>query len=382
MEKHRRIPRVRDLQYLFAYLKGLQLGGEAKARELLRHRRLEFEKEKAEAMGGGKMIDIEKVHINYLLQECQKMGIQLGLIKKCDGKLTLNEEDPSTKAFLAGDLKNKLNRSVILEKFFLSYESFRHLIFKIRERPYGKIYATIDRGKRFFEHSVKNYGIEIGQWDFEMIRDLGSQLGILNWRLLNEQETRSLNLGKRGISLYLTSYVINLSDLFRINQFKDFKFYFDCLNMFVDNLGIVNKIEIMSKNDITNIALNQNFLAIPLEGDVIFIKEFEPSKKMFEEKLWKRYIELADYTAGTPVMYVELRDIVCEDLMINDMVFDNFIIDMINNPNTYDLKVYPAEGVLPRFLSDKRKNIPPRVRYGVFAVYLIIYRKKGGSYEV
>jgi len=119
-----------------------------------------------------------------------------------------------------------------------------------------------------------------------------------------------------------------------------------------------------------------------LEGDVIFIKEFEPSKKMFEEKLWKRYIELADYTAGTPVMYVELRDIVCEDLMINDMVFDNFIIDMINNPNTYDLKVYPAEGVLPRFLSDKRKNIPPRVRYGVFAVYLIIYRKKGGSYEV
>ena len=372
LESYKRLPRVRNLQYFTAYLMGLEEGGIEEAEKFVFEAKLKFERDKAEAMGRGKKI--EKVKSKYLSQECQKMGEHLDLLKREDHNLVLNKEDKDIKILLEGDSKKRSYRHILLKRFLLTYEPFNHLLFQARECENGKIYATLDRGESIFRKSVKPYKIGISQWNFEIARDLGSQLGVLNWRALNEEEMKLYpDLGKKGMVVYLVTNVIKLSELQKIREGVN-SFYQSCIRNCAEELGIDPNSPLATK-EILERAHAKNYLITPFQDDWILIKELAPDTSSFERVLWNEYIAIA-YDAGTPVYYTELRDAVCEKLRISDMTFDDFIAKMINNPSRYNLNVFPGEGVLPLSVSDKRKNLPPRVRYGIFAVYLVIYKRR------
>jgi hypothetical protein len=57
MGTYKRIPTVRDIEYLIAFLRGLNAGGLGEAEEAIRSARLEFEREKDKAVGLGRKLD-------------------------------------------------------------------------------------------------------------------------------------------------------------------------------------------------------------------------------------------------------------------------------------------------------------------------------------
>ena len=352
------IPRVRDIKYLSAFLNGVAKGGLKQAEDEIRAVRMKFEKEKDKALGKGRRM--KKIKCHSTVMHCLKMCKQMHLVNEENGKIVVKEE---VKKIIR-------DRRALLDRFLRTYSSFRRLLFKIRESEKGKIYGTLDKGETLFRKSVKSYDIDIKQWTFEMVRDLGTQLEVINWRELDPDEMEP-ELGRRGYVVYLVANIVKLSELQKLggalSSFHDF-----CVRSCAEDLAMTGAAE---PEAILEKAISKGYLVFELEDDYLLIKNFEVKEEDFERVLWREYLKITDRVPRAPVYYPKLKDKVCEKLRLSDSIFDGFIQKMLHSPEKYKLRVYPGGGTLPHHLSYRRKNIPPRFGYDIFMVYLKIAKE-------
>jgi hypothetical protein len=213
------------------------------------------------------------------------------------------------------------------------------------------------------------------QWTFEASRDLATQLGVINWRMLDAQEVaQDPLLGKRGYVLYLASTVCRLSELqhptdsdsvaelVRQNILK-------CQDSLKDVLA-------RGKEAISQTAMERGYVFAEVEGDAVLIGHKGVHEKQFEEVIWREYLRITGRVPREPVYYCRLRDRVCETLQTQDHVFDQIVSKMITKPSLFSTKVTPGEGSLPMQTTTSRKQIPPRLLSASYMVYLKMEKPK------
>ena len=360
MTEFERIPRIRDLEYLQAFIHGLKQGGLKQAEEEVVAVRISFEEEKDRALGKGKRL--KRVSCRSLVAECVKMCRHLGLVRK-DNKTIIPIEQAECII---------TDRYTLLDRLLHTYSSFRRLLLAIHHHPEGKIYATIDRGEAAFRKSISKYDIEIQQWNFEMARDLATALQVLNWRELDQGEMESV-LGKRGCVVYMISRLVTLSELTTPTHSPSNGFHGSSIQWCAKDLGVHN----MANRTIIEKAVSKRYMIFDIDGEQLLMKNFGATKNEFERILWREYLKLTNQIPRSPVYYSELKDKVCEKLRLSDNTFNLYIIELIQHPEKQTLRVYPGGGILPRHLSYRRKNIPPKYGYDTFIVYLKIEQKRG-----
>lgn len=373
MPLYKRIAQVRDLEYLIAFLRGLDRGGMPEAEEAVRQVLLEFEKEKDRALGLGKKIDEKKLHLRSLLSECLRMSKQMGFIRK--ETLSVITEDPDVKILMNENLQSIPCRIALIKKFLLTYSSFGEILFEIRATPLGKIYASHDRDKTRFTKSIEKYNIDTSsQWTFEVTRDLATQLGLLNWRRLTQNEVeKDPLLGETGYVVYLVSTVTKLSEL-QNPHFDDLQSVFEAFCVRSSYEQLIQKRK--NSQTISQEAEASGYLVIDLESDSILVKSLEVDDKKFQNSLWKEYLELSGHVPKEPVYYSTLRDKVCEILQISDELFDSKIQKILRNPNSYEVRVIAGSGTVPLEIVTSRKHIPPKLASEIYIVYLLIEKPR------
>jgi len=369
MSPYKRIAQVRDLEYLVAFLRGLDKGGMPEAEKAVRQVVLEFEKENDRAVGLGKRIDEKKLHLRSLLSECTRMCKEMGLVRK--DALSVRTEDPDVKILMAKDLQNVACRAVLIKRLSQTYSSFVEVLIKIRATPTGKIYASHDREKARFAKSIERYNLSISsQWTFEVTRDIATQLGLLNWRMLDQHELeQDPLLGETGYVVYLVSTVTKLSELQNANLEqlpKGFKAF--CIRLSYEQ--IIERGE--NNQEISQKAEEAGYLIVDYQSDLLFLKALKVDDKKFEDALWREYLKLSGHVPREPVYYSILRDRACEILQISDELFDSMIHKMLRNPSGYEVKVTAGSGTVPLEIVTSRKHIPPKLASDIYIVYLLI----------
>jgi hypothetical protein len=293
----------------------------------------------------------------------------MGLIYRLNDELCINSEDDEVKILLEKSPSSKIFRTTLLKRLLMTYSSFWDVLFKIRATPEGKIYASRDRGYKRFKKSVERYGIDVTQWTFEVARDLASQLGILNWRVLDEEEVElDPLLGKSGYVIYLVATIAKMSELKNVGTTSPSAGFAEaCIKSCYEDLKWKS---CQDQEAVLERADAKGYWAIDLIGDYLFIKFFEVDDKIFETVLWREYLKLTDRVPREPVYYSRLRDKVCEVLCISDESFDNMVQKMLREPDRFEAKVSPGGGTLPLELTASRKHIPPKLASGDYIVYL------------
>jgi hypothetical protein len=266
----------------------------------------------------------------------------------------------------------------LIKRLLATYSSFWEVLFKIRATALGKIYASHDREKARFAKSIERYHFNISsQWTFEVARDLATQLGILNWRMLSQHELeQDPMLGGTGYVVYLVSTVTKLSELQNANLeqlSKGFEAF--CIRSSYEQImerGDNNQ-EIFQKAEVAG------YLIIDYQSDRLFLKALKVDDKKLEDALWREYLKLSGHVPREPVYYSILRDRVCEILQISDELFDSMVQKMLRNPRGYEVKVTAGSGTVPLEIVTSRKHIPPKLASDIYIVYLLI-EKLGRTY--
>lgn len=369
MSPYKRIAQVRDLEYLVAFLRGLEKGGLPEAEKAVRQVALEFEKEKDRAVGLGKRIDEKKLRLRSLSSECMRMCKEMGLIRK--DTLSARIEDPDVRILMTESLQNIACRIALIKRLLSTYSSFGEVLFKIRATSSGKIFASHDREKARFAKSIERYNLSISsQWTFEVTRDLATQLGLLNWRMLAQPELEEDPvLGKTGYVVYLVSTITKLSELQNVNLEKlPTGFEAFCIQQSYEEIIGRGK----NSQEITQKAEAAGYLIVDYQGARLFLKTLKVNDKKFEDTLWREYLKLSGHVPKEPVYYSTLRDRVCEIMQISDESFDSMIHKMLKNPGIYEVKLTPGSGTVPIEIVTSRKHIPPKLASDIYIVYLLI----------
>jgi hypothetical protein len=339
---------VRDLDYFAAYLRSIRNDGRQKAEEEIRRLRLQLEIDKDAAVGKGKKLDEKKLRLKSLVDECQRLAFEIGLMEKHGSSYGFNTHDPDIAWLPEANVSDKRFQTSLLRRLFVTYSSFAELIFQIRAAPQGKIYASHDRTGDYFRTSIKRYRLDMTQWTFEASRDLATQLGLINWRRLNEEETsHDPLLGKSAYVLYLTSTIFRKSEVYQSPT------------EYAGELGQAD-----------------GYLLIPFSDDALLLRENVVTEKGFEDDVWREYLRLTDRVPREPIYYCTLRDRVCEALRIRDDIFDQMIDRMIASPRDFSVRVSPGEGSLPLQTATSRKQIPPRLFANSYMTYLKMEKPK------
>ena len=354
---YRRIPPVFRLEYLHVFLSTIADKGYdyETLREAIFNQRLRFEKEKFKAIGRG--YRLKKVKSKHLVKNCRQLSIQMGFLRKADGDLLLSED---SKMFLEYGIGDHRIKSMLLDKLLNTYIPFREALFCIRNQENGKILLPLRKEKGLFKSFAEKYELRLNPVQFEVVRNLLTQFGVLNWR-----ERRN---GNRMQRVYLIVVVLKLSESLKsLNETSKFTSFTNfSVSQFIKEIAREEKpsIEEMTKEQILEEARGKGYITIPLRdiGDFLFLKNLETDKGKLEEVLWNEYLKLSDYKSGYPVYYSQLRDNVCQELRISDKTFDNLIRRMINKPDEFEVKLHAGGGPLPprRDLSSMLKALPPK----------------------
>ena len=369
MGSRKRIPTVRDLEYLSDFLRGFKEGGRKKAMDEIRKTRLQFEREKDLAAGGGRCLDEKKLRLESLASECERLCKETGLMRLDRGSWIIDVDDPDVKLLFEKKASEKEFRLILTRRLLTTYRSFEDLLFAIRATEKGKIFASHDRRQQGFRKSVARYGIDITQWTFEAARDLATQLGLLNWRMLDEEEVvQDQLLGETAYVIYLVCIIARVSELQLLEtpprNFAEFSIK-KCWDEMRDAIGA-------SSNVLIEKARTTGYSVVELEGDFLLIKAIPPDEKQFEQILWREYLKLTDQVPAQPVYYCRLRDIICEKMAISDELFHTTIQKMISEPSHFGVKVVPGTGTVPLERTTSRKYIPPKLTSDIHIVYLMV----------
>jgi len=367
-QEFHRIPRVRRLEYLLSFLRCVEEGkydSESLLSSMIEER-TKFEQEKLRALGKGRTFDkqelLRKGKGRDLALSAHQLASQLQLVEDTtDGRVVLLEQG---KLILETGLENESVRRQLVVSMLERYPTCRQILLAIRNND-GSITLPTVRGNDIFQKDARGYGITCDQWDYEIVRDLTTQLELVNWRIDQQGAVRKHKV-------YLICEVVTWSDLRRARRFAKPKSFKDrCIKHFKRG-----KSYLLSKRDILICADSQGYVVASRLRNPVFLKPVTTDQNEFDEIVWKEYLELTKQTPMRPVFFSDLRERVCERLLMSNAGFDIQVIRMINSPSRYRTKVYAGGGALPHLpgIDMLRKDLPPKTGTDEYMTYLKLDR--------
>jgi hypothetical protein len=371
-QEFHRVPRVRHLEYLLAFLDCVN-NGKYDSRSLLNsmiEERTKFEQEKLRALGKGRTFDkqdlLKRGKGRDLAHSVQQLANQLELAKQTtNGKLVLSEQGS---VLLKSGLGNEDTRYRLVVSMLERYPAFRQVLLAIRNND-GKVSLPTARGKELFENEARKYGIICDQWDYEIVRDIATQLELVNWM-------KDLKSVERKHTVYLICEVVTWSDITHARAVTKGKSFKDmCIQHFKANL----RSHLSSpKEEILAAATSRGYIVTRRVRNPLLLKPLATNEDGFDEALWSEYLKLTKQSPMRPIFFSALRERVCERLLMSNMAFDIQVIRMINMPSTYRTKVYPGGGALPHLpgIDMLRKDLPPKTGTDEYITYLKLDRSE------
>jgi len=313
------VPRVRRLEYLLDFLQVVIEGYDREvAEQKLAKRKRWFESEKSRALGRGRQF-MEKLKVaEHLTLDCLNMSLHLGLIQEREKPMLTDKGQ----ALLTSN--EAMQRRLLAQSFLQTYASAPHILVHIARYPSKEVGLPMERKNVLFVEKATPYGLKVGQTTFEVIRDLLSQLELMNWHLY-------VSDGTRYSKVYLTSNITSKAP--------------------PSEAGV---------EAVTFTFNGQQFTAVPTES---------PCAE-FKQALWEEYLKLTKYVPRRPVFYSRLRSEVCYRLRVSDRVFDTYVKRIMQGDDTY--LVAGSGGSLPykRDSASLLKSLPVKSERGEYIVYL------------
>lgn len=344
LQPHRevtRLPRVRRLSYLRALLAAVERDGCTlrEAREAVLQVVRVLDAAKAAALGRKVPRDAKG---EQLVEQCVQMMTRLGLLERRGGLLLMTPAGME----LAASSADK-DRVALFRLLWRTFPHFRNVVIAVCGRSEGFVLPVHRYGGRF-HREAQEQGLAIDQMSFEVVRDLASELLVLNWRPIFHDDGQYQHVYAAGAA-HLTSLIPDGG---------------------LDGVSVSRG----SLSTGTDYAAPIYAVGAYPAGVWTFIGN-SVEIETFEQALWRHYLQLTDRVPRFPVLYPDLRDVVCEAWRIPDPHFDASVQELLRRPRR--LEVYPAEGVLD--YSSKTaityKQVPPRTHAGQFMTFLKIDRK-------
>lgn len=320
---YRRVPLVKRVEYILDLLETVNRGYSREAAEAkLAERKRSFEVEKARALGRGNPFTARLKQAGRLAEFCERLCRQTGLIESASGihRLTSNGE-----RILGMSSEGIEPDALLLESLLRTYPSFQQVISAINSAEKCEVILPSTKLRALYAEYAKRYDISVDMWTFDIVRDLTSQLGVLNW--------------------------------------------------FPDSIGGLTMQRVFMAS---NISYNESstdaaadFRAhTVISGKKAVIERNLPDFSSFKVSAWNEYLKITKYVPKRPVFYSDLRTRVCYALRIADKIFDKLARKLIEKDEEYLLLA--AGGSLPyrRDSAGMLKSLPPRTPRGQYMVYL------------
>jgi hypothetical protein len=319
-EKLLRVPMVRRIEYLLDYLQATERRcSKEEIEEILSERKRQFEREKILAVGRGNPFRKNIGRTSNLVSECLKLSKALGLVGTVDGDVTVSNKG---RVFLATSDEEKMH--VFSEAYSEAYPHLATLALTLSHQV-GEEAVLPLQNKPAFRPQAEKVGLIIGQVAFDVVRDIATMLGIVNWY-------SSGGGVERRQHVYLAcKLVTEPPDYFSVR--------------------------------------------IHWRRGWLYVVPRAIERSSFRNALWSVYLEAADGIPGSPVFYSAVREKVCATLKIRDRQFDEEVLRMVESDDVY--RVVWSEGVLPyqRDSASMFKSLPPKTEDGNYIVYLKMTRR-------
>jgi hypothetical protein len=330
---HRPVPSVKRTEYLFDFLEVIRIGYSRETVEAkLADRKRSFEIEKARALGRGRPFTSRMKKASGLARFCQEMSRHTGLIETADGSYRLTNKG---ERLLQMALQGQETDAPILKLLLEVYPSFLEIVTAIDSANGDEIILPLTRSKEIFSEAALPCNILVDLWGFAIVRDLCSQLGVLNWfpEILGGVRVQRV-FTTCTIRELVEPQILHSAD-YAIHEVRTFP------------------IVVMTRS-----------------GSHVVIDRNEAAPDRFREVLWSEYLKTTNYVPRKPVFYSNLRSKVCHALRIPDKEFDRLTRTMMEKDDKYLL--IAAGGSLPfsRDSAGMLKSLPPQSTRGEYIVYL------------
>jgi hypothetical protein len=218
--------------------------------------------------------------------------------------------------------------ALILKSLLEVYPPFLETMTAIDSVNSDEVLLPLTRSKETFSKATMPYNILVDLWGFAIVRDLCSQLGVLNWfpEILD---------GLRVQRVFTTCTIQEVARTLGAHEDDTFPI-------------------VIASYSGSNVVINRN----------------EADADRFREVLWAEYLTTTNYVPRKPVFYSNLRSRVCHALRISDKQFDRLTRAMMEKDEKYLL--IAAGGSLPfsRDSAGMLKSLPPQTTRGEYIVYL------------
>ena len=170
-KRPRRVPRVRRLEYLIDFLRVVERGYDRGiVEQRLAERKKAFELEKYRALGRGRPFMKSLIKAKDLSRECLSLSVQVGFVERKD-KPTLTDAGIY---FLTLDIAGQ--RRIFAQRFLGTYPRFPHVLVTLSRAPGSEVVVPMKKNNRAFVEEARRFDLRVNQTDFDVLRDLGSQL--------------------------------------------------------------------------------------------------------------------------------------------------------------------------------------------------------------
>jgi len=322
--QYSRVPRVTRLEYLIDLLKGVEKGYDRQRLEqVLSERKTWFEAQKYQALGRGRPFMKALRGARNLLADSIKMATQMGYAEY-NSVLRLTEEG---QRFLFSDGEEQNNS--FASKFLNIYYVASELLVVLLRQPDEELEVPDTshlEDTSAFQETLTQHRIKTDVFTFKTIRDILSQLGIVNWFKLRRD-------GFPYMKVYPTSFITD-------NRAKPGTISFTYLD--------------------TNYCIEKR----------------RADQESLTKAIWTEYMAVTKDIPLRPAFYSNLRERVCYKLRISDKEFDSSIRMLMNISNA-PFRVIWSSGTLPysRDSAGLIKSLPPKSEQGQYMIYLKIAKR-------
>jgi hypothetical protein len=306
-------PVVRRIEYINDYLVGVKKGFDTdELQDQLAETKKRLEREKSLAVGRGNPFRKGITRTSSLTYDCKRVTESMHFIE--DDQLS-----PKGIQYLEADEVER--KRILCEAYSVAYPHFGVLFSTLQQH---KTLVLPLRNTPPFRPEAKNYGLDTHQVAFDIVRDLATDVGLVNWYTEGKAENRRQHV-------YSVCNQIDSSDSTYTVYHKERSLY-----------------------------LNENSVSL----------------NDFRESLWENYIELVNGIAGFPVFYSQIRDRICYELNISDNMFNKKTESLIEDDDKYN--VIWSQGILPKKQDSASmlKSLPPKNIDGNYIIFLKIVRHR------
>jgi hypothetical protein len=303
---------VRRLDYVNEYLNGVSDGYDPEDLEiLLAETKRRFEREKSLAVSRGNPYRKNIKNAKSLTDDCRRLTEAIGFVNdeiltgKGEYYLKASDED----------------RKTLLCTAYSSY--YPHLGVFVSSLFQNGTFVLPMRNKPPFRPMIKSYGIDTHQVGFDIIRDIATDIGLVNWFTKGKTTERRQHV-------YLVCHQVSLGN-------------------------------------------NTRYKVRHQDAEILLVPNEIPLSK-FRDTLYEKYMLLVNGVPGFPVFYSEIREVVCMDLKISDLLFDQYTEILIEDDDVYN--VIWSQGILPKQQDSASmlKSLPPKNIDGNYVIFLKIVR--------